>query len=56
MGKRKAQEDPQKTSLKLPPQLWREVRALGILQGKSGTQLLVEALERIVRESKGGRA
>jgi hypothetical protein len=45
----------QKTSLKLPPGLWREVRAVAILQGRSGNDLVIDALQRIVKESKGGR-
>jgi hypothetical protein len=57
MAKRKGeQDDVQKTSLKLPAGLWREVRAAAILQGKTGNQLVVEALQRIIKESKGGRS
>ena len=57
MAKRKGeQDDVQKTSLKLPAGLWREVRAAAILQGKTGNQLMVEALQRIIKETTGGRA
>jgi len=57
MAKRKADlEVPQKTSLKLPPGLWRQVRAAAILQGKTGNQLVVEALQRIIKETTGGRS
>ena len=57
MTKRKVDpEEPQKTSLKLPPGLWREVRALAILQGKTGNMVVVEALQRIIKESKGARS
>ena len=36
MAKRKGeQDDVQKTSLKLPAGMWREVRAAAILQGKT---------------------
>ncbi len=57
MAKRKGDpEELRKTSIKLPPGLWRQVRAAAILQGKSGNQLVVEALQRIVKESAGGRA
>jgi len=45
-----------KTSIKLPPALWREVRAVAVLEGKTGSALVVEALQRILKESKGGRA
>ena len=50
MAKRKADlEVPQKTSLKLPPGLWRQVRAAAILQGKTGNQLVVGARRRVRR-------
>ena len=50
------QDNGMKTSIKLPPALWREVRAVAVLEGKTGSALVVEALQRILKESKGGRA
>ena len=57
MAKRKDPvEDEMKTSLKLPPMLWRKVRAHAVLQGKTASALVVEALEKILKEQAGGRS
>lgn len=52
MVKAPGPKQPQKTSLRLPPELWRKVQHRAIDEGVSATALVVRAIEEMLKRDR----